>query len=259
MCAFRIGAAALAASLLGAAAAPAEPVAVRFREGPSHGFVVLSDTDDKALAHGELVQWLEDEVVVSHLAFRFADGSIYDETVRFSQDRVFRLLSYDLEQRGPSFTEASDIAFDRSGRYDVRLRSAPDEEEQRASGTVDVPEDVMNGMTSIFLKNRMPNGSGAARLLAFTPDPVVLDVAFVAQGSDRYWIGRTARTATRYLIDPAVPGVKGVLATLVGKQPPSFRMWIAQGKAPILIRFEGPLYAEGPTWRIGMTAPRLDR
>lgn len=241
------------------AAARAEPVAVRYPEGPAHGFLVLTDTADKAIAHGELIQWLEGGAVVSNLVFRFNDGSLYDETVRFSQDRVFRLLAYELEQRGPSFTATSKISFDRSGKYKARVRAAPDEEEKEASGTIEMPDDATNGMTSIYLKNSMPDRAMAAHLLAFTPDPVVLDVSLKPEGVAEYRVGSAVHKATRFLIDPQVPGVKGVLATVMGKQPPSFTMWIAQGKAPVLIRFQGPLYAEGPTWRIGLSAPRFER
>lgn len=100
---------------LAPATAPAEPSRMRYPEGPAHGFVVLSDQADTPLAHGELIQWLEGEAVVSRLVFRFGDGSLYDETVRFSQQPVFRLLAYELSQRGPSFGESSEIQFDWSG------------------------------------------------------------------------------------------------------------------------------------------------
>jgi len=57
-------------------------------------------------------------------------------------------------------------------------------------------------------------------------------------------------------VTPRVRGVKGVVATIAGKQPAPFRMWIAQGEAPVLVSFEGPLYVDGPTWRIEQSPPR---
>lgn len=250
-------AAALLVALL-ASTATADPIAVRYPEGPAHGYLVLTDLDDKPLAHGELVQWLEaDGVVASLLTFRFEDGSTYDETVRFSQKKVFRLVSYELEQRGPSFSESAAIRFDQSGQYRASVRSGPDAKEETKSGRVEVPVDVMNGMTSVFLKNLMPSGAAQTHMLSFTPDPVVLKVDLSAEGTDGYSVGRTERKATRYRIKPSVPGVKGVVATVMGKQPAAFNMWIAEGKAPTLIRFQGQMYAEGPQWRIGLSAPRL--
>jgi hypothetical protein len=39
-----------------------------------------------------------------------------------------------LLQQGPSFTETADISFDRSGKYRVRRRPAPDKDEESAEG-----------------------------------------------------------------------------------------------------------------------------
>jgi hypothetical protein len=163
-------------------------------------------------------------------------------------------LTYELVQRGPSFTETSEISFDRKGRYRAR-DGASGKAEKTASGTTDIPEDVSNGMTSLLLKNLRPGVSGVAHMMAFTPEPHLLEVDFSAEGKDRYWVGSTAESATRFIIEPRVPGVRGVLTTIVGKQPPSFRMWLTPAPAPALMKFEGPLYADGPTWRITPAGP----
>lgn len=70
------------------------------------------------LAHGEFVQAPKGPRMESRLTFRFKDGSLWDETVTFTQQRVFRLMTYHQVQRGPSFSEASEVSFDRDrGRY----------------------------------------------------------------------------------------------------------------------------------------------
>src|SRR6185369_11696569 len=97
--------------------------------------------------------WPERRVMANRLVISFIDGSLYDETVRFSQHPTFRLLAYHLIQRGPSFTETTDFEFDRSGRYRVRRKPSPDDDEETASGTTTIPEDAYNGMTSTMLKN----------------------------------------------------------------------------------------------------------
>lgn len=246
-------------ALLVATVASAEPVRVRYPEGPAHGFLVLTDTGDNPLAHGELIQWLEKGLVVSELIFRFDDGSLYDEVVRFSQKDVFRLESYHLVQKGPAFTPSVDERFDRSGAYSVRSREAPDKDEETLTGTIAIPRDTYNGLTSTILKNLAKGVASRTHLLAFTPKPRMLDVESTPEDTDAYWVGRNESAATRFLIKPDVPGLTGVVATMIGKQPPSFRMWIAQGKAPVLVRFEGPLYADGPPWRIGLIGPRFDK
>ena len=246
----------IVATILTAAPADAEPIIVRYPEGPAHGFVELSDLSGVTIAHGELVQWLEKRVVVSQLVIRFKDGSLYDELIRFSQNPVFRLLSYKLVQKGPSFTESCEIEFDRTGRYRVRSKKASDAKEEQATGTTDIPSDVTNGMTSLLLKNLKPGTSAKTHLIAFTPNPQALELTLTPEGEDKFWIGDAEGTATRFRIEPRVTGVTGTIATVIGKQPPAFHMWIAQGKAPALVRFEGPLYIDGPVWRLELSAPR---
>jgi hypothetical protein len=241
-----------------AAAGWAASVRMRFPEGPAHGFLVLSDESGAAIANGELIQWLERSQVVSELVFRFADGSLYDEIVRFTQRPVFRVTSYRLEQRGPSFTETATIEFDRQGNYRVVRRPTPDAEEEHAEGRTDVPEDVSNGMTSVLLKNLPPGTEATPHVLVFRPKPRTLELHLTPEGTDHYRVGRAVAGATRFLVKPEVGGALGVLATIAGKQPPPLHMWIAEGRAPVLVRFKGPLYADGPTWRADPGAPQWD-
>lgn len=237
-------------------AASAAPVAMRFPEGPAHGFITLSDVaTDKTLAHGELIQSIEKRTIVSRLVIRFDDGSLYDETVTFAQQPVFRILSYQLTQKGASFPDDSAIEFDHSGKYRVRQRS-PDKPEVRVEGTTEIPEDVSNGLTSVLLKNLPGGASASTHLMTFRPEPLVLDLELAPEGTEQFWVGGVSSKATRFLIKPTVPGVKGVLASIVGKQPPQVRMWIAPEPAPVLVRFEGALFVDGPPWRIELSAPR---
>jgi hypothetical protein len=241
--------------LLLAASARATPVAMRYPEGPAHGFLSLTEVaSGKEIAKGELLQRLQGRVVASQLIIRFEDGSLYDETMTFSQRPVFRVLTYRLVQRGPSFAESSDVRFDSSGAYEARVQKA-NEPEKHDAGRTDIPDDVMNGLSSVVAKNLSPHGSATMHMMSFQPSPVVLEVSITPNSTDRYWIGRAEGTATRYVVAPRVPGVKGALASVLGKQPEPVDFWIANGKAPILVRFEGALYLDGPTWRIGLIGP----
>jgi hypothetical protein len=99
--------------LLAATSTPAAaaPVAVRFPEGATHGFLVMRTKDGKDVAAGELIQTPRGDRVESRLVFRFKDGSLTDETVVFTQTKVFTLLSYRAVHRGPSFPEPSEVFF----------------------------------------------------------------------------------------------------------------------------------------------------
>ena len=85
-------------------------VAVKHREGVSHGFIVLHSTDGRQLATGDMIQTVEGERVTTEVVLHFKDGSVHNETTVFSQDREFRLISDHLQQYGPSFPNSVDVA-----------------------------------------------------------------------------------------------------------------------------------------------------
>ena len=58
-----------------------------------------------------------------------------------------------------------------------------------------------------------------------------------------------------YAVKVEIGGVAGLVAPLVGKQPPETHVWILEGEAPAFVKFEGPLYEGGPIWRIELTHP----
>jgi len=237
--------------LLAASPAAAAPISVRSQEGPSYGFLALRSATGQTLAHGESIQIVKADRVDNRLTFRFKDGSLYDETVVFSQQKDFRLLSYRLVQRGPSFSEAQEIAMDRaSSTYKSRVGNDTNE------GRLDLPPDLYNGMTSVLLKN-LPKGTGAeVQVAAFTPKPRLLRMELVPGAEERFFIGDTARTATRYLVKLELRGLTGLVASALGKEPPDVTYWISKGLVPTFVRFEGPMFLKGPSWRIELSAPR---
>jgi hypothetical protein len=111
-------------------------------------------------------------------------------------------------------------------------------------------------MTSLVLKSMRPGAEATVHMLAFMPEPQVLELHLSLEGSDQFVVGSTAEKANRFLIEPRVPGVKGVLASLVGKQPSPIRMWLTPDPAPGMLKVEGALYRDGPIWRITPAVPR---
>ena len=239
----------IAATLLCVPPALADPVAVRTPEGPSYFVLWLGTPEGKRLADGESVQRLDEEKnLESRLTFHFKDGSLYDEVVVFSQERVFRLLSYSLVERGPSFAEDREVRFDRkSGRYRVVVKDRESGEEETKEDEVEIPDDVYNGMSGLLIRNAGEKVS--AHLLAFTPAPRLIETSVKLEGEDTYTVGDETRRAKRYLLDLEVGGAIGLLAKAIGKAPPDVRYWIAE-PVPALLEFEGAMYMDGPIWRI---------
>jgi hypothetical protein len=235
---------------LAAAAPAAGPVKVRLTEGNARGFLVLRTLEGEPIAHGELRQKPGGGVVESVLALRFKDGSVREETTVFSQRGVFRLESYRLAQGGPSFP-TQEVSFDRkTGRYQAKVQEKKESPEQSASGTMEMPPDLYNGLALVLLKN-LPSPAGVAvRLAAFLPKPRLIKMELGPEGEDRVLVGGEARKVTRYLVKLEVGGLTGLLASLVGKDPPDLRYWLVDGPVPAFARFQGAMYLNGPVWRL---------
>src|SRR6266850_777331 len=119
----------MSSAALMSASAWATPIAVRYPESITHAFLTLRGPNGDVLAHGELVQApVEGQRVESRLVFRFKDGSLWDDKVIYTQQKVFRVMSYHHVERGPSFPEAIDASFDRdTGRYRAKVDDKTDE------------------------------------------------------------------------------------------------------------------------------------
>lgn len=228
-------------------AGPPAPVAVRYAEGVARGFPVLRSVEGAQLAEGELTQVARGDRVDSRLVFRFADGSLYDERVVFSQDKVFTLLSYAITQHGPSFPEALDAAIDReTGRYRVRYKADEDAAEEIISGRFELPSDAYNGMLGLLLKNLPWGTSETVQIVAFTPKPRLVKLLLQPIGEDPIRLGDRLLPATKYLIRPQL----GMLASLLITDIVPAQCWVLGGDAPAFLKFQGPLYFMGPSWRI---------
>jgi hypothetical protein len=243
--------------LMGLRHASAAPVAVRFTEGVTHGFLVLRNVDGELLASGDLLQFQRGGQVESRMVFRFKDGSIYDETVVFTQERVFTMQSYRLVHRGPAFTEDTEISLERaSGKYRVNTKDHKNGRGQQLNGTLDLPPDVYNGMVITVAKNLPKGASETVHIVAFTPEPRVIELEFTPAGEQKVLIGELGKTATHYVLKPGLGIWLKLFATLLGRMPPDSHAWIISDELPAFVRFEGQLVTNGPVWRIETTRPR---
>jgi hypothetical protein len=237
--------------------ASAAPVSVRFVEGVTHGFLVLRTVNGVPIASGDLLQVQRGRQVESRMVFRFKDGSLYDETVVFTQERVFTMQSYHLVQRGPVFTEDTEISLERaSGKYRVNTKAHKDGREQVLNGTLDLPPDVYNGMVITVAKNLPKGASETVHIVAFTPTPRLIQLEFAPEGEQKVLIGDLAKTATHYVLRPRLGTWLKLFATLLGRVPPDSHAWIISDELPAFVRFEGQLVSMGPVWRIETTSPR---
>jgi hypothetical protein len=236
--------------------ASASPVAVRYKQGLVHGFLVLSTMDGVALAQGDLLQVARGDQVTSHLVFHFKDGSQQEETAVYSQRGLFRLIRYHLVQKGPSFKNPTDVSIVTSSG-EVTIHSTDDKgKEKDSSEHLALPNDLANGMVPTLLAN-WPSGAQGIELsmLVATPKPRIVKLKIAPSGTDRFTVAGAAREAIHYVLKVDLGGIAGAVAPVVGKQPPDDQIWVLGGEAPVFVKSETLSYEGGPMWRVALTAP----
>ena len=258
---FRLAGLFLAIFVLTPSGAESAAVPVRFPEGLTHGFLLVRSPAGDVVGQGELTQLVkEGGVTESRLIFHFKDGSLHDEKVAFSQQRVFTMIRYQLTQRGPSFPEQMEVVVDRgTSSYDIRVRTGEHGTEKVVSGDIEVPKDAYNGMLITTLLNLPKGATETVNVLAFVPEPtaIALELAFV--GEQIISVGDQSRRASQYAFKPIIGPVKKFIGTMLGKLPPDFHYdcYILADEVPAFVRFEGPLQLMGPVLTIELISPQV--
>lgn len=244
------------AFLLTALSLFADQVPVHHLEGRIHGFLVLRDLDGDILASGRLIQNAKGNTVTSELGFRFKDGSVHQETSVFSQRRMFRLLNYHLVQKGPAFQRAMDMSVNVStGQVTIKYTDHGGKE-NTITDHLKLPADLANGIVPTLLGDIAPKvPKTILSMLVATPKPRLVKLEISPLGEESFTVGGSAEKATRYAVKVDIGGISGVVASIIGKQPPDTHIWMIYGKAPGFLKSEGPLFQDGPVWRIELASP----
>jgi hypothetical protein len=236
----------------------ADPVPVRHVQGTNHGFLTVHTQEGKLIARGELTQVVEGERVISHLVYRFLDGSVDDETTIFTQHNTFQLISDHHIQRGPSFPEPIDFLVE-SGKATNRSQDK-NGKEKFESIAIETPPDTYNGLTLTVLTNiepTLPQTNYA--FVAPTAKPRLVHVSIKHVGETGFSAGGLRHKAIEFLLHVEIGGIAGAVAPIIGKQPADTHVWILRGLAPTFVREEGQFYVGGPIWRVDQVAPSLPR
>lgn len=239
----------------------AVPIAVRFSEGVTHGFLLVRSLEGKIIGQGEVTQVARDNgLVESRLVFTFNDGSLHDEQIAFSQKGVLTLLTYHLIQRGPSFPEQVEVFFDRGKEeYQVHRQSKADDTEVVHTGKLTLPDDVYNGMVITSLLNLPKGSSGKVKIFTFTPEPELINLELLPMGEHPIRIGGLSRKALKYEFKPDIGIIREWLGGFTGRLPEQFHYhcWVLADEIPSFVHYEGPLQLMGPIIRVELAGPDL--
>lgn len=245
----------LAVVLLQPGHLPAESIPVRYREGSVHGFLALRTLEGKILAAGDLTQTVRGNQVVSRLIFHFKDGSVDDESAVFSQQHDFQLISDHHIQKGPSFPKPTDVSIN-AATGQVIVRYTDEGKEKVAEEHMDLPPDLANGILLNILKNIRPETAETkVSYVAATPKPRLVKLSIVSRSQDSFSLVGARYKATLFVLKVELGGITGVIAPLIGKQPPDTKVWIVASGTPAFVKAEQCLYPNGPLWRIELTSP----
>ena len=208
------------------------------------------------IASGDMVQIARGSQVSSRMVFTFKDGSIDDEATVYSQRRNFQLITYHHIQKGPTFPHPVDLAIDaRTGQVIIHAPGKDGKDEAKTSH-MKLPPDLANGIVSSIIENIGPGTPETkVSILATTPSPRLVTLDIAPRGEVPFTLAGTSRKAIHYEVKIELGGVAGIVAPMIGKQPPNVQIWVIGGPAPCFLRETGPLYQDGPVTTIQLASP----
>jgi hypothetical protein len=233
----------------------AEQVRVAQKQGFIHGFLVMKDAEGKEIAVGDQTNDVRGSVVHARTVFRFRDGSIDDEETWYRQGLTFQLIRDHRIQKGPSYPKPTDISIDMA-KGEVSWIDMSGDQKPPKSQHMSLPADLSNGMVPLLVLNFPPHAPEMKLpYLAVDTKPRIVSLDIKPDGSDKVLVGVDGREADRYNIHTDIAGIAGVVAPIVGKQPPDIKIWFLGGPISTFVRMEGPFYEKGPVWTVLLVSP----
>jgi hypothetical protein len=230
-------------------------VSVRYREGVARGFLILRSETGAILASGEFSQVPRGDTIKLRLVFHFRDGSLDDDTVVYAQKSTFRLITDRHIQRGRSFPEPLDMTIDTRSQQ-VSIRDLSKGTEATKMEHLDLPPGLSNGLLFNLIKN-LPRDSPRIEVpyLALSTKPRLVKLAIAMEKEQQFTIAGRPSKAVEWDVKPEIGGLAGVVAPMIGKQPPDLHVWITEGGVPTIVRVDAALYTGGPVWSIQLASP----
>jgi hypothetical protein len=241
--------------LVAVAVANGQEVKVRARDGSARGFLVLRSETGAILASGEFSQVPKGDRIKARTVFHFKDGSLYEETTVYSQNSTFRLISDRLVERGRAFPEPYEMTIDaRSQTVSMRALSKPDQDAKTEH--MDIPPDTSNGLLFNLIKNLESNAPEVkVSYVAVASKPRMVKLAITMEKEGQFTVAGRRIKAADWDVKAELGGLTGIVAPMVGKQPPDTHVWVAENGVPEIVRVDTSLYAGGPVWSIQLSSP----
>jgi hypothetical protein len=230
-------------------------VKIRYREGSVAGFVILRNEKGAVLASGEFSQVPHGDKIKSRLVLYFRDGSLDDETSVYSQKSTFHLITDHHVQRGRAFPDPMDVTIDVPSQM-VSIRTLSEGNQAVKTEHVDLPADLANGLLFNLIKNLQTNTPKVeVSYLSPSPKPRLVKLAISMEKEGQFTVASRTLKAVEWDVKPELGGLAGVVAPMIGKQPPDLHVWITKDGVPTIVRVDAALYNGGPVWSIQLASP----
>jgi hypothetical protein len=138
----------------------------------------------------------------------------------------------------------------------VTIHYSEDGKRKTIKEHLELPADLSNGIVTTLLADIDPKAPKTSlSMLVSTPEPRLVKLEITPSGEEPFRAGDRSTKAVRYVIHVDIGGIAGVIAPLIGKQPPPTYVWMIGGGAPGFLKSEGPLFQDGPIWQIELSSP----
>jgi hypothetical protein len=230
-----------------ATAAPAEPISVTHIQLPRHATMVARSETGEIIAHVEFTETVQGDEVTMRLTYRFADGSIDDETTTYRQRSTFQLVRNHHIQKGPFFATPVDLTVEAANNMATFRTTDKDGNIHVESSHIGFPIDLANGFVGTLLVN-VPPHTAPFRVGILTPvfGGRLIRILISPEGEQPFQKTGQTLEATVFRIHPELGGFLGMIATLVGLQPKDVMVWVLEGEKPAVMRVVGQMSGFGP-------------
>jgi hypothetical protein len=206
------------------------------------------------IASGELTQTASTDRIKLHVVFHFHDGSSDDETTWFSQDPTFRLIRDRHIQSGPSFPNPCDVTIDAPGQQ-VTVRDLSKGGSSIKTEHMDLPPDLANGIIFTLIQDLQAGDSIEVPYVALSPNPRMVKLAVAKASEEQFKVGGRPYKAVKYAVKVHIGGIAGIVAPMIGKEPPDDYVWVTDSKVPVIVRIDAAMYNGGPVWSVRLASP----
>jgi hypothetical protein len=119
-----------------------------------------------------------------------------------------------------------------------------------------MPSDLYNGLVIPVIKNISPEaGETKVSMIVAAPKPRVVTLDMMPQAPGTFYLAGIPRKATVYEIKIEIGGLAGIIAPVIGKQPPNIFIEIFRGELPAFLRESGSLFEGGEILTISLIGP----